>query len=325
MTRKPVVSVVMSVFNGQRYLPSSLDSILSQGGVDLEMVIVDDGSTDGSSEILGDYSRRDGRVRVIRQENAGLTRALARACAEAEGTYIARQDDDDLAAPGRLARMMAVLEAQPDVAVASSWIESIGPGDEPLDVVRYAEGISAGTDGVLHERRSPVHGSVMFRRADFMAVGGYRPEFHFAQDSDLWFRLADRGGFLFVPEVLYRFRIRDGSISARHREAQTRLYDLAKGCRAARLAGESEIPLLREAALIRPGSTHGGEDRGAGTYFVGQMLLRNGDPRAFAYLASYVRLVPLDPRGWLGLARAFLARRRDVPAGPGTGALEKRR
>jgi glycosyltransferase involved in cell wall biosynthesis len=310
MTRKPLVSVVMSVYNGQRYLPASLDSILSQEGVDFEVVVVDDGSTEECAEVLSGYAGRDPRVRILRQENGGLTRALVRACAEARGLFLARQDDDDVSMPGRLLKLATVLEKSPEVAVAASWVECIGPEDESLSIASFPVGVATGTDGVLEHRRSPVHGSVMFRKRDLEAVGNYRPQFYFAQDSDLWFRLAARGGFLFVPEVLYRLRIAEGSISARHRESQLRLYGLARECWRARTEGRPEGPFLEEAMGIRPGRTKEGRTKkGEGTYFIGRTLLRNGDPRALGYLRSYVRQSPFDPKGWISVLQAAFARR----------------
>lgn len=304
----PVVSVVMSVYNDETYLPSSIESLLVQEGVDFEVVVVDDGSTDRSPEILTSFARADARVRVVRQENTGLTRALARGCAEAKGRLIARQDADDLSRPGRLAKQASVLIEDPKVAVAASWIELIGPRDEPLMTTRFPVGPEAGTRGVLEERRSPIHGSTMFRRRDFEAVGGYRPEFYFAQDSDLWCRLADRGGFLFLPEPLYAFRVQTGSITARHRPRQLELYELALACRGARLAGRPEAPILEAAARIRP-SGAGNDSVPMGetaSYFVGCALLDRRDPRAIHYLATHVRKRPFDARGWIRLAQAMV-------------------
>ena len=93
---KPSVSVIMSVYNGANHLVKSVESILVQEGVDFEFIIVNDGSTDESGEILEAFARRDNRIRVIEQENTGLTKALIRGCKEARGKYIARQDVDDV-------------------------------------------------------------------------------------------------------------------------------------------------------------------------------------------------------------------------------------
>ena len=99
MSTNPEVSVVMSVYNGASNLAATMDSILSQEGVELEFIVVNDGSTDETGEILDDYARRDDRVRVIHQENTGLTRALIRGCAAATGEFIARQDAGDVSLP----------------------------------------------------------------------------------------------------------------------------------------------------------------------------------------------------------------------------------
>ena len=311
---EPLVSVVLSVYNDETYLPAALESILTQEGVDFEVVAVDDGSTDMSPEILASFARADARVRVVRQENAGLTRALVRGCAEAKGELIARQDADDLSRPGRLATLASVLTEEPKVAVVASWIELIGPRDEPLMTTRFPTGLEAGTRAVLEERRSPIHGSAVFRKRDLEAVGGYRPEFYFAQDSDLWFRLADRGAFLFLPEPLYAFRVQGGSITARHRPRQLELYEIALSCRAARLAGEPEAPLLEAAARIRPapkGDAIASVDDAA-SYFLGCALLARRDPRAIGYLVSHVRRKPLDPKGWIRLAQAIVRVKRSA-------------
>jgi GT2 family glycosyltransferase len=305
MSPSPLVSVVISVYNGERYLRGALESVLGQEGVDLEVVLVDDGSTDASAEIAAVVARRDSRLRLFRQENAGLTQALALGCGEARGVFIARQDDDDLSGPGRLEKLAAVLEADARVAVAASWVDVIGPKGEFLHRTEYPQGLEGGTEAVVERGRNPVHGTTMFRKADYEAVGGYRPEFYFAQDADLWLRLVERGGFLFVPEVLYSFRVQDGSISTHHREAQGRLHALARHCRKARAAGGAEEPFLLAASEIRPvRGVSARAGRGAASYFIGRTLYGNRDPRAIEYLRSYVRQRPFSARGWASLALA---------------------
>jgi glycosyltransferase involved in cell wall biosynthesis len=95
MIDSPDVSVVMSVYNDATYLCGAVESILIQEGVSFEFIIIDDGSTDGSGQILDEYAAKDSRIRVVRQQNRGLTRALIAGCAMARGKYIARQDSDD--------------------------------------------------------------------------------------------------------------------------------------------------------------------------------------------------------------------------------------
>jgi glycosyltransferase involved in cell wall biosynthesis len=296
----------MSVFNGERYVRAALESVLAQEGVEFEVVVVNDGSTDGSSEILAEFARREDRLRVIRQENAGLTRALVRGCAEARGEFIARQDDDDLSVMARLAKQATLLHAQPELAAVGSWVRLIGPEGEHLDDVRFPEGEKAGTEAVMHGRKSPIHGSVMFRKSAFEVVGGYRPEFYFAQDSDLWLRLGEVGRFFFIQEVLYQFRYTEKSVTSRYRAAQVRLYEIAKRCQLRRAAGESVEDLLSEARSLRPGGVMPSRGRPwEGAYFLGRMLLRKGNPAARKYLWSFCRQRPFDLRGWVSLGRAL--------------------
>src|SRR5262245_47015027 len=132
MNTNPEVSVVMSVHNGASHLVATLDSILSQEGVELEFIAVNDGSTDKSAQILDDYAQRDDRMRVVHQDNTGLTVALIRGCGIARGEFIARQDVGDVSLPGRLARQRAILDAEPAVVMVSCATRFVGPADEEL-------------------------------------------------------------------------------------------------------------------------------------------------------------------------------------------------
>src|SRR5439155_4002224 len=135
MNTHPEVSVVMSVYNGASHLVATLDSILSQEGVEFEFIVVNDGSTDKSGQILDDYAQRDSRLRVIHQENTGLTRALIRGCDAARGEFIARQDAGDLSLPGRLVRQRVILDAEPAVVIVSCATRFLGPSEEELYTV----------------------------------------------------------------------------------------------------------------------------------------------------------------------------------------------
>ena len=146
MSTNPDVSVVMSVYNGASHLAATMDSILSQEGVELEFIVVNDGSTDKTGEILDDYARRDGRVRVIHQENTGLTRALIRGCAAATGEFIARQDAGDVSLAGRLARQLDVFRNNSNVVMTSCGTRFVGPDGEVLyEVCQAGEELHRGT------------------------------------------------------------------------------------------------------------------------------------------------------------------------------------
>src|SRR5437868_3297696 len=123
---KPKVSVVMSVYNGTNLLRETIESILSQEGVALEFIIVNDGSTDESAVILDEYANLDPRVRIINQPNQGLTNGLIAGCAASRGDYIARQDTGDISLPDRLAKQLRWIEKHPDAAVVSCGTRYVG-------------------------------------------------------------------------------------------------------------------------------------------------------------------------------------------------------
>ena len=304
MNQIPDISVVMSTYNGARYLQQGLDSILSQRDAEFELIVVDDGSTDGSDRILAEAAARDRRIRVITQDNTGLTRALIRGCAIARGRYIARQDGDDLSAPGRLHKQRLALESDPSLAMVSSWAEVIGPENEPLLVHKRPADAKAATDLLVHGRVGPPgHGSVMFRRDAYERAGGYRELFYYAQDGDLWLRMAQEGGLAYVPEVLYRYRISADSISGRLHPAKVPYANLITRLHEARLRGESEAPILASASLDAahpPARTSSGDT----DYFIARCLFGRRDPRALGYVWRSLLSHPGSMRPWLLLGPA---------------------
>lgn len=311
----PPVSVVMGVRDAGSFLDATMESVLSQEGVEFEVVVIDDGSADGSGDILEEYAAGDSRVRVIRQPRMGLTEALIRGCSEARGRYIARQDAGDLSQPGRLACQARALDADPDLAFVSCWTQYRGPEmeylytkrdngkpPEPMHaVVGQGDGATL-VDGPTH------HGSVMFRKLFYERVGGYRREFFLAQDWDLWFRLAEAGRFHVLPEALYVALVLPASRSSSFRDVQHRLGRLARTAFELRRAGRSEAEILELAAALRPeGSAQGAHRLAAANYFIGEALRRNGDRRCLGYLGRAVRLRPLHAPSWVRLLQAGAA------------------
>jgi len=315
----PVVSIVMGVYNDAGRVPAAIESIRAQTLTDWELIVVDDGSTDDTPAVLERFRSMDGRIRVIRQENAGLTRALVAGCQAATGSYIARQDADDVSLPQRLERQSDFLSAHPQVGLVSSWGDIIGPQDEPLEVVqRPVEPVEATRLLVSEHQGPPAHGSVLFRRELSQSVGGYRPEFYFAQDIDLWLRLTERSQLAYVGEVLYRWRRCDAGISAARHAQQSEFGRLAFACRAARDRGESETELLAQAANLTSEVKRSylpGRDAAARSpamsYIIGTQLARRGDRRAYGYLWSVLRQRPWDWRAWARLVQSGWNSRRN--------------
>ena len=217
----PPVTVAMAVHNGARYLPAALDSVLGQSFRDFELVVVNDGSTDQTDEILARYQRRDPRLRMIQQDNRGLASSLNTSVNEARGRYVARLDADDIALPLRLERQVAFLERNRDVGLlggAVIFITSAGgqfaSWQYPLDDSEIRRKLARGS--------AFVHPTVMMRADHLRGVGGYRPSMLGAEDYDLWLRLAERCLMANLAEPVLRYRIHPGQASTADLEQQTR-------------------------------------------------------------------------------------------------------
>ncbi len=302
----------MSVYNAARYLDASIASILAQEGVSFEFIVVDDGSTDESSGIIARRARSDGRLRSIRQANQGLTRALVRGCLEARGQHIARQDADDVSLPGRLGAQADLLRNEPGISLVGCWTRYIGPLGEDLGTWEPSPAVEEATEalrcGTLQGLRGlGGHGTAMFRRSDYLRAGGYREQFYFAQDLDLWLRLTEAGKLGLVPKVLYEWRMSPGSITGRFRDQQVRTASLILDLARIRAQGHDESALMAQAALIRPGPEEPAprkRDLAAGLYFIGKRLLDRQDRRAVAYLRRAAFAKPWGIRSWIALLAA---------------------
>jgi glycosyltransferase involved in cell wall biosynthesis len=312
MNGNPEVSVVMSVYNGAPDLAPTIDSILSQQGVDFELIVVNDGSSDQSGQILNEYAQRDSRLRIIHQENAGLTRALIRGCDVARGEFIARQDAGDFSLPGRLKSQVALLREHGDCVLVSCWTEFIGPQGEFLYTVRGTGAASSPINILSKETELGVidgptsHPSTMFRTKQYFQCGGYRSEFYCGQDWDLWYRLASLGTFCTLQKTLCICRFTLGSVSSSWKNEQTRFGQLSKNAMLMREKGISDEPALAEARQLRSSfkrkvTRH---DKSAANYFIGKCLLRNRDEAAIGYLISAIKEDPLHLRAWISLLMA---------------------
>jgi hypothetical protein len=213
------VSVLMSARNGERYLPQSVASILRQSLDDLELLVLDDASTDGTAELLRGLARQDRRMRLFRNEiRGGVAAGLNRLAGLAGSPVCARMDADDIAYPERLRRQWEALRANPEIVlVGTLWegIDATGRLVRPRD--RWPLWRGAPTPPF------PA-GSVMFRRAAFQDVAGYRDLPW--EDVDLAVRMARRGRVVVLPEVLYRYRFHVNSASQSH-EREAMLASLA--------------------------------------------------------------------------------------------------
>jgi glycosyltransferase involved in cell wall biosynthesis len=195
----PLVSAIMPVYNGEAFLEAALESLLAQEYEPFEVVVCDDGSTDGTAEILAAHPS----VRVVRQENAGAAAARNTAVAASNGEYVAFFDADDLWPPTRLARQVEYLLAHPDVACVLGRQEWMNP---PPWLTR--DPVYGDLDGI------PLL-SAMIKRSVFDELGGFDPSFRVAEDTDLLFRMRERQIEIAVlPEIVLHRRFHGGNLTA---------------------------------------------------------------------------------------------------------------
>ena len=247
MKSKNDISVVMSVYNGANHLAETIESILSQGGVDFEFIIVNDGSTDETPLILKRYDDKDKRIKIIHQENRGLTQALIKGCSEAKGNYIARQDVGDRSLPGRLAAQLAVLKQNPHAVMTACGTRFIDmEGNHLFDAVYSGDELDRALRSTNEKllRGPSHHGAVVFRRDAYEKAGGYRLPFYVAQDLDLWTRLIEFGICIAIPEILHEATWSPGSISHMRRNQQATATKAILECRKLRSQGKKEQPVL---------------------------------------------------------------------------------
>jgi glycosyltransferase involved in cell wall biosynthesis len=227
---EPKITVIMPVFNGEHYLTEAIDSILAQTFSDLEFLIVDDGSTDATPDILAQYVADDRRVRVLRNEaNCGIVDSLNRGLDEARASLIARMDADDISLPERLERQYLFLNQHPDVGLLGTWAQIWREGQKTSR--RHSPSL---TDIRLRFEllfNNPfVHSSIMMRKKVAVAVGGYRFEQPpYPEDYDLWSRMARITKMANIPEPLQIYRETESSVCRKnnYRMIREKVSDIA--------------------------------------------------------------------------------------------------
>lgn len=235
----PMVSIVMSVFNGDRFLHEAVESILDQSFREFEFIIIDDGSTDRSASILSSYQDRDGRVEVHHREHGGLIESLNHGCSVAQGKYIARMDADDVAAKDRLRLQVDFMEAHSDIGVLGGGVEWIDATGSSLGIHRNPSDDKEIKATLLH-RCAFWHPTVILRREVFAWAGGYRRVVVDAEDYDLWLRMAEHFQFANLEEVVLKYRIHPSQLSMRRRKQQTIGVLAARVSASARSSGNAD-------------------------------------------------------------------------------------
>ncbi len=213
MSDPPTVSVVMAVYNTERYLVQAVESILGQTFRDFEFVIIDDGSTDRSLKILQKYAATDDRIHLISRENRGIPKTRNELLAHSTGEFIAVMDSDDIAMPDRLARQVEFLRQHPEVVCVGSAQDRVDEAGRLLFTQVEPEEDLEIQQWMLRGYTSINNPSAMIRRAAIVKVGGYDESLPQAEDLDFFLKLGEIGKLANFKESLIQYRQHQQSIS----------------------------------------------------------------------------------------------------------------
>ncbi len=295
-TGAPPLTVALSVYNNAPYVGEAVESILNQTFGAFEFLIVNDGSTDGSAEIIEGYAARDSRIRVLHQENRGFVASLNRMLEEARAPLIARMDGDDISLPTRFERQLAFLDAHPDHGVIGTYALSIDDhgrrmidSDRPKPLTHDELVASFGEGPLLN------HNAVIYRRDIVRSVGGYRTAYRHCEDFDLWLRLAPHTRMANLPEPLILYRRYSSQVSNRHLVEQAVNAGIAYIAYRERGAGRPDptdglaaLPAVADldALFNRPGCTRMVREHAVGSYLYSLEALAN---EGYPLLIDHVR------------------------------------
>jgi len=218
----PKITVLMSAYNGEGYLKETIESILNQTFTDFEFLIIDDGSTDKTANILKEYKNKDKRIKIVtNKKNLGLTRSLNKGLKFSKGEYIARMDGDDVSCFQRLKKQLGFIKKN-KCSVVGSWAALINQSGKIVGHNRKPNSYFFIKWGLLFGSNPFPHPSAFFKKEAILKVGGYNKKFDFSQDLDLWSRLSKRYKIGILEEKLIKLRLHKKAVSQKFNEKQVK-------------------------------------------------------------------------------------------------------
>ena len=311
--KNPKVTVLMSVYNGEEYLREAVDSILAQTFKDFKFVIVNDGSTDKTAEILKSY--KDVRIKIVNNEkNIGLTKSLNKGLMIAKSRYIARQDADDISMPERLEKELKFLGKNKNVALVGTDYFLINEKDKIIGKINCLIESKDLKEKLLKGNQFG-HGSVMFRKECVEKIGIYREEFKYAQDYDFYLRIAEVNDVANISELLYKWRINIKSVSVKKKALQDKYaffaIELAKerkkfGQDKLQTLKKEEINSLLDGYLISKSGFQNRRNIAQNYCFWSKIFFKGKDYKnAFKLLVKSFANYPLNKETWVLFFRNF--------------------
>ena len=237
MNQNPAISVVLPVYNAEAYVREAVESVLAQSFTDFELILINDGSTDGSGAILCDLAARDTRIVLMERPNDGLVSALNEGIERARADLIARMDADDVTMPERFALQHARMVEEPELAVLGSFMRVMDKAGKIIRLDKYP--LTPKAIARCLERGCPVsHPTVMMRRDAVLKAGGYHRAFPHAEDYELWLRMSDLGyAIANLPQPLLNRRWHGANVTTLHWKKNGRSVILARLAHRVRKAG----------------------------------------------------------------------------------------
>jgi len=243
--KAPLLSVLMPVYNAETYLSAAVKSILEQSYNNFDFIIINDGSTDNSLEILQNFSKKDKRIKLFSRENKGLVQTLNEGLAIIHTPFVARMDADDIALPTRFEKQMQYLIKNNDCLLLGTKVIVIDTdGDEICEMGNYFSHQEIDR-GLLEEKGQFIyHPSVIFRKAIVDQLGGYRKEYPHVEDLDLFLRISELGKIENLREPLLKYREHFNKVGHLHRNEQmTEINDVIKETYARRKLTYKKTPI----------------------------------------------------------------------------------
>ncbi|MBD3883569.1 glycosyltransferase [Phormidium tenue FACHB-886] len=314
----PLVSVIMPVYNAERFVAAAVESILGQTFEDFEFLIIDDGSTDRSRSILERYAVRDARIRLISRPNTGYTVALNELLQLAQGEFVARMDADDIAQPDRFRLQVTRLQQEPDLVCLGGAHGMIDEKGRWLTCLAMPE-TNAEIQALALAGHTPInHPCVMMRRSAVLQVGGYDPALAPCEDLDLWLRLGEIGRLANLKEMVLKYRLHAHSVSEQQGALQNQ--KAREACKRAWLRRGIPNGRFEATAAWRPSTDP--QSRCAFMLRYGWWAFNSGQRQtALIYGLKAIQISPLQSEGWQLFASAIVKPMPEPVASPSQLAL----
>jgi glycosyltransferase involved in cell wall biosynthesis len=300
-----LLTVLMPAYNGEKYIGEAIESILRQTYNDFEFIIVNDGSTDRTEEVIRSY--KDPRIVLINQQNGGVSAALNTGLKAARGKYIARFDADDVCYDFRLTQQIEFMESHPDYVLAGSDADYMSENGEYLFTYRNIGHSNEEINDRISLYCPFVHSTVIYKKSDVLACGGYEVNAHTFEDYFLWTRLIKRGKVINFKDPMIKVRFNSSSVTVDEKDRDPEFRRLKKkALQTGEISKEEGEIILKSIRKLSPGKKEASYHRMLGKKY----LWNNYQPlKARSHLLKAIKTEPLNRAAYLLLAISFLPRK----------------